>query len=229
MLGEWLADRPLALEGVYRLRSRPRPSRPPAHPRSPPPPALRAAAPSAPSAAPCAPSAGRTVRASASRSRSLRWRSAPRAEASAWRSAASAPGACRNAPRARTRAARSARIIACAAARSEGRAIHGPMSCDDRIISISILQAKSIIRPTSDATFLVDFANRCRTADSRVAPARSSPRRRPALGHMKRPRSSLFVNRHAPWPSCQITFNRSPRRPRKQNKWPPNGSCCKTS
>jgi len=28
------------------------------------------------------------------------------------------------------------------------------------------------------------------------------------------------VNKQAPWPSCQITFSRLPRRPRKQNKWP---------
>ena len=38
------------------------------------------------------------------------------------------------------------------------------------------------------------------------------------LGHRNRPRSRRLVNRQAPWPSCQITFNRSPRRPRKQNK-----------
>ena len=49
------------------------------------------------------------------------------------------------------------------------------------------------------------------------------------LGHKNRPRSSRFANRHAPWPSCQITFSRSPRRPRKQNRWPPSGSRCNTS
>ena len=32
------------------------------------------------------------------------------------------------------------------------------------------------------------------------------------------------MNRQAPWPSCQITLIRSPRRPQKQNKWPPYGS-----
>ena len=37
------------------------------------------------------------------------------------------------------------------------------------------------------------------------------------------------MNRHAPWPSCQITFKRSPRRPRKQNRWPLKGSRRKTS
>ena len=83
------------------------------------------------------------------------------------------------------------------------------------------LQAGIVIRPRSDARLPGDDASRCPTEGSRAAPARSSPRRRPALGHRKRPRSSLFVNRHAPWPSCQITFNRSPRRPRKQNRWPP--------
>ena len=48
-------------------------------------------------------------------------------------------------------------------------------------------------------------------------------------GQMNRPRSSRFTNRHAPWPSCQITFKRSPRRPRKQNKCPLSGSCRSTS
>jgi hypothetical protein len=33
-----------------------------------------------------------------------------------------------------------------------------------------------------------------------------------------------FVNRQAPWPPCQITFNRSPLRPRKQNNCPLSGS-----
>nr|AAA98375.1 unknown [Agrobacterium tumefaciens] len=31
-----------------------------------------------------------------------------------------------------------------------------------------------------------------------------------ADGQMKRPRSSFFVNRQAPWPSCQITLIRPP-------------------
>ena len=99
----------------------------------------------------------------------------------------------------------------------------------DGIISVSSLQAKSVIPPRSAATSPADVASRCRTADSRAAPARSSPRRRPALGQRKRPRSSRFVNRQAPWPSCQITFSRSPRRPRKQNRWPLSGSRCSTS
>src|SRR5262245_14275966 len=49
------------------------------------------------------------------------------------------------------------------------------------------------------------------------------------LGHKNRPRSNRFVNRQAPWPSCQITFNRSPRRPRKQNRCPHSGSRRSTS
>jgi len=49
------------------------------------------------------------------------------------------------------------------------------------------------------------------------------------LGHKNRPRSNRFVNRQAPWPSCQITFKRSPRRPRKQNRCPHSGSRCNTS
>ena len=81
----------------------------------------------------------------------------------------------------------------------------------------------------SDATFPADDASRFRTADNRAAPTRSSPRHRPGSATEKRPRSSRFVNRHAPWPSCQITFNRSPRRPRKQNRWPLSGSRRSTS
>ena len=38
-------------------------------------------------------------------------------------------------------------------------------------------------------------------------------------GHRKRPRSNRFENRHIPWPSCQTTLIRSPRRPRKTNRW----------
>lgn len=41
---------------------------------------------------------------------------------------------------------------------------------------------------------------------------------------MKRPRSSLFTNRQAPWPSCQMTLIRSPRRPRKTKRRPLAGS-----
>src|SRR5690349_8251128 len=36
-------------------------------------------------------------------------------------------------------------------------------------------------------------------------------------------------DRQAPWPSCQITFNRLPRRPRKQNRCPLSGSRRSTS
>jgi hypothetical protein len=35
-------------------------------------------------------------------------------------------------------------------------------------------------------------------------------------------------NRHAPWPSHQITLIRSPRRPRNTNKWPEYGSYSRT-
>ena len=38
------------------------------------------------------------------------------------------------------------------------------------------------------------------------------------LGQMNRPRSSRFTNKQLPWLSCQITFTRSPLRPRKMNK-----------
>jgi len=50
-------------------------------------------------------------------------------------------------------------------------------------------------------------------------------RRRP----QKAPLLKSFREQHAPCPSCQITFNRPPRRPRKQNRCPPKGSRCKTS
>src|ERR1700730_16740189 len=46
---------------------------------------------------------------------------------------------------------------------------------------------------------------------------------------MNLPLSSLFVNRHAPWPSCQMTFKRSPRLPLKQKRPPPMASRLSTS
>lgn len=48
-------------------------------------------------------------------------------------------------------------------------------------------------------------------------------------GHKNRPRSNFFVNRQAPWPSCQITFSTLPLRPLKQKRWPFRGSCRRTS
>ena len=50
-----------------------------------------------------------------------------------------------------------------------------------------------------------------------------------AEGQTNRPFSSRFMNMHAPWPSHQITFTRSPRRPRKTNRCPANGSCFSTA
>lgn len=50
-----------------------------------------------------------------------------------------------------------------------------------------------------------------------------------ALGHKKRPRCNRFVNRQAPWPSCQITFRSLPLRPRKQNSCPVSGPRRSTS
>jgi hypothetical protein len=47
-----------------------------------------------------------------------------------------------------------------------------------------------------------------------------------AEGQTNRPFSSRFRNMQAPWPSHQITLTRSPRRPRKTNRCPPNGFCC---
>jgi len=46
-------------------------------------------------------------------------------------------------------------------------------------------------------------ASRCLPADNRAAQATVPSA---ADGHMKRPRSSFFVNSKAPWPSCQMTF-----------------------
>jgi hypothetical protein len=50
-----------------------------------------------------------------------------------------------------------------------------------------------------------------------------------AEGQTNRPFSSRFRNMQAPWPSRQITFTRSPRRPRNTNRCPANGSCFKTA
>src|SRR5690606_28871559 len=49
-----------------------------------------------------------------------------------------------------------------------------------------------------------------------------------AAGQTKRPRSSRLENRHAPWASHQMIFNRSPRRPRNTNRWPEYGSSART-
>src|SRR5438132_959309 len=46
---------------------------------------------------------------------------------------------------------------------------------------------------------------------------------------MNLPLSSLLVKRHAPWPSCQMTFKRSPRLPLKQKRPPPMASRLSTS
>ncbi len=45
-------------------------------------------------------------------------------------------------------------------------------------------------------------------------------------GQTKRPRSSLLVNMHRPSRSAHSTFIMSPRRPRKMNRCPLNGSSC---
>ena len=154
-----------------RSASAPPPARPPVRPRSPPPPALRAEAPSAPAAAPCAPSACRKAARRSFSISSLKWAisaSVPAFTACARAATASAS----------KRAARSARIIACAAARSDG----SDSNCDVTPRQNHIrqqLQSKTVIPPMSDATSPADVASRCRTADSRAAPARSSPRRRP--------------------------------------------------
>ena len=47
-------------------------------------------------------------------------------------------------------------------------------------------------------------------------------------GHTKRPFSNRLENRQTPWPSNQIAFSRSPRRPRNTNRWPKYGSCFRT-
>src|SRR4029077_1914471 len=44
-----------------------------------------------------------------------------------------------------------------------------------------------------------------------------------ACGQTKRPLSKRLANRHSPSPSNQISFTRSPRRPRKMNTWPESG------
>ncbi|MGY3646953.1 hypothetical protein ACVWW2_002244 [Bradyrhizobium sp. LM4.3] len=76
-------------------------------------------------------------------------------------------------------AARSARIIACAAARSDG----SPSAADSITRWNHIrrqIQRQNLSPRSSDARTLEDFANRCRTKDSSSAPARSTQRRPPA-------------------------------------------------
>ena len=66
-----------------------------------------------------------------------------------------------------------------------------------------ILSRFSSIRRPSGAPSLAACANRCRTADRRAGPSRSSPFHRPTMATQDRPRSNRFENRHKPWPSLQ--------------------------
>ena len=76
------------------------------------------------------------------------------------------------------RAWRSARIIACAAARSDGS--NSAASFMRRWNHIRRdLQAKTVSRPRSDARFPADGASRSRRAGNRAARRRLSPHRRP--------------------------------------------------
>ena len=72
-------------------------------------------------------------------------------------------------------------------------------------------------------------ASRSPPAASTVAPASAPPRPASARGHTNRPRSSRLANRHSPSPSHHNSLIRSPRRPRKQNTWPENGSLPSTA
>lgn len=49
-----------------------------------------------------------------------------------------------------------------------------------------------------------------------------------AFGQTNFPRSKRFENRQSPSPSNHSNLMRSPRRPRKTNTCPPNGSCSST-
>jgi hypothetical protein len=57
-------------------------------------------------------------------------------------------------------------------------------------------------------------------------PARAGPSRSPPVLRRNRPPLQRFRGQgmHRPWPSCQRTLIKSPRRPRKTNRWPPCGS-----
>ena len=88
-----------------------------------------------------------------------------------------------------------------------------------------------ITRPSVAATFSQAPASQFLQATWTVAPGSSISFPSLFEGHTKRPRLSLLLNRPDayPWPSSyQITLIRSPRRPRKINKWPEYGSCPRT-
>ena len=78
--------------------------------------------------------------------------------------------------------------------------------------------------PTAAPPCAPDAANRCLPAASITALASAQPCHSSACGHTKRPRSSRLANRQSPSPSHHSTLIRSPRRPRKTNTWPENGS-----
>ncbi len=117
---------------------------------------------------------------------------------------------------------------ACALARSEGR---GSKDGAIRSRNHSSLAPSKINHQPTDVGRQVFWGCRQSIPESRypswtgeidIAPSAG-------LGHRKRPFSNRLVNRHAPWPSCQITFKRSPLRPRKQNRCPLSGSRRSTS
>ncbi len=49
-----------------------------------------------------------------------------------------------------------------------------------------------------------------------------------AAGQTNRPRSNRLLNRHAPCESHHMILSKSPRRPRKTNRWPEYGSSANT-
>ena len=104
-----------------------------------------------------------------------------------------------------------------------GKRFSSVCHCEDGITSAATCKQK----PSSDRGRTPGFL-RMAPVDpgEQITELRRGDRHRTVgrAGHRKRPRSSRLVNRHAPWPSCQITFKRSPRRPRKQNRWPLKGS-----
>ena len=114
------------------------------------------------------------------------------------------------------RVARSARIMACALAKSPGTGSAASIIAGGDHIRSSMPKIW-VILPSSGTTFFrhppVDAFKQMVQLSGVITNVPSA-----VEGQMNRRRSRFFVKRQAPRPSCQITLIRPPCRPQKQNR-----------